>query len=448
MASTNLSRVLALPLALAACSFQAGGLGSAGLGDSDGSSGATSEASATTGPALTTSVGSEPSGGATELTMASGDPSTDPLTTTDPTTTTVDPGSTTDVPASCGDGELDPGEQCDAGPLNGDDQACTAACLNNVCGDGKQGPGEGCDDGNQLPDDGCSPMCVSEDCGDGDQQPGEACDDGNQIDDDGCTNACTLPACGDKIVQADETCDDGGETAQCDSDCSAVTCGDGTVNKAAGEECDDGNNVATDACTDVCKPAACGDGVVQAGVEACDDGNAVDSDACSNMCTINGLRVFVSSETYNGNLAGLAGADGKCQALANAANLGGKWMAWLSDGATGPATRFTTKGGSKPYVRIDGKLVANDWADLIDGKLTNPINVTEANMPAAGPTHVWTNTAVDGTPSTVDKHCLIWLNPTGASDGENGLRANTDAKWTDENNDKCSDLNRIYCFEQ
>jgi len=37
------------------------------------------------------------------------------------------------------------------------------------------------------------------------------------------------------------------------------------------------------------------------------------------------LRVFVTSETYDGNLGGIAGADSKCQALADAAGLDGIW---------------------------------------------------------------------------------------------------------------------------
>ena len=41
-----------------------------------------------------------------------------------------------------------------------------------------------------------------------------------------------------------------------------------------------GNAVETDACTGSCKNAACGDGVIQAGVEMCDDMNGLDDDGC------------------------------------------------------------------------------------------------------------------------------------------------------------------------
>lgn len=41
----------------------------------------------------------------------------------------------------------------------------------------------------------------------------------------------------------------------------------------------------TDACTNACLDAVCGDGIVQEGVEECDDGNMVDDDACAS-CSI------------------------------------------------------------------------------------------------------------------------------------------------------------------
>ena len=48
---------------------------------------------------------------------------------------------------------------------------------------------------------------------------------------------------------------------------------------------------------------------------------------------------------------------------------------WLVPGAQAPATRFTQS--VIPYVRTDGAVVANNWADLTDGTIQNPINVDE-----------------------------------------------------------------------
>jgi len=68
--------------------------------------------------------------------------------------------------AFCGDGILDPQEQCDDGNVDNTD-ACLVGCVNATCGDGYVYAGiEGCDDGNSIPDDFCSPTCVP-DNGDG-----------------------------------------------------------------------------------------------------------------------------------------------------------------------------------------------------------------------------------------------------------------------------------------
>ena len=61
-------------------------------------------------------------------------------------------------------------------------------------------------------------------------------------------------------------------------------CGNGT--REGIEECDDGNGESTDACTNGCKNARCGDGIAWFGVEACDDGNASNADCCSTTCQL------------------------------------------------------------------------------------------------------------------------------------------------------------------
>jgi cysteine-rich repeat protein len=58
-------------------------------------------------------------------------------------------------------------------------------------------------------------------CGDGVLDPGEDCDDENLIDGDGCDSNCTATGCGNGIVTAGEQCDDGNTFAGdgCSADC-------------------------------------------------------------------------------------------------------------------------------------------------------------------------------------------------------------------------------------
>ena len=188
--------------------------------------------------------------------------------------------------ASCGDGTVDEGEECDDGN-DVDTDACLSTCVNAVCGDGEtQARVEGCDDGNTDDGDGCSSTCVLESCGDGVIQGAEECDDGNDDETDACLSTCLSASCGDGYIYADvEECDDGNDddTDACPASCLAATCGDGFT-QADVEECDDGNDDDTDECLTTCVSASCGDGQVQAGVEECDDGNDDDTDNCPSTC--------------------------------------------------------------------------------------------------------------------------------------------------------------------
>jgi len=155
---------------------------------------------------------------------------------------------------SCGDGILDPGEECDGPDLGGLD--CTAAgfytgtlgCRSGCtfdttsctgrCGDNQLDPAEACE-GGELRDQTCETLgfqsgllsctnaceydtveCVGE-CGDGQKDLNEGCDDGGTVAGDGCSPGCTVdagwscagnpswcqPVCGDGTLVGDEPCD-------------------------------------------------------------------------------------------------------------------------------------------------------------------------------------------------------------------------------------------------
>ena len=58
-------------------------------------------------------------------------------------------------------------------------------------------------------------------CGDGYLDPGEQCDDGNDVNGDGCNASCTLELCGNGIVDSGERCDAGAANGL-DNCCSAT----------------------------------------------------------------------------------------------------------------------------------------------------------------------------------------------------------------------------------
>lgn len=208
------------------------------------------------------------------------------------------------VPTSdlCGNGVLNTGEECDV--VGGKDTGtCGANCVlkkraSKYCGDGAVTSGEQCDDGNTESGDGCSVGCRIETamsldstfCGNAQIDPGEECDDGNSADGDACSGACFLEygSFGDGIVQhaLGEQCESTSSVAPCTihGRFYLPQCGNGELNLR--EECDDGSqnsNQPRKLCRTDCSRAGCGDAILDPG-EECDDGNLVSGDGCSRAC--------------------------------------------------------------------------------------------------------------------------------------------------------------------
>src|SRR5262249_2761034 len=113
-------------------------------------------------------------------------------------------------------------------------------------------------------------------------------------------------ACGNGVLELGEACDDGNadNTDACTTACKPAVCGDGYV-EAGVEECDDGNFFNTDSCLNDCKVPSCGDGMVN-GNEECDDGNTDPNDGCvncMNALTCSGAPVTASVQLFDPSVA-------------------------------------------------------------------------------------------------------------------------------------------------
>ncbi|MCX6819523.1 MAG: dockerin type I domain-containing protein [Candidatus Aenigmarchaeota archaeon] len=169
--------------------------------------------------------------------------------------------------------------------------------------------------------------------------------------------------------------------------------------------------------------------------------------------------VFVSSQAYNGSLGNLAGADAKCQQLANAANIpslssGSTFKAWLSTDYFNAKDRLTH--WSTNYILRDGTIVANGWSDLIDGTLDHAINIDEKGNACTGTEYdmrVWTGTGTDG----VDKFtgipdnsfdCSNWTTNATVISACFGMCNRADSGWTYYSCQHCNYKQRVYCFQE
>jgi len=210
----------------------------------------------------------------------------------------------------CGDGMIEPPEQCennadctDPGaecipPGQPGECMCSVGCGNNVID-----PGEECDG---TADDVCpgrclppgDPMeCTCSDCGDGTIEPPEDCETNADCttgsDCDPVTCMCSA-VCGDDVTDPGEECDGSDDSAcpgQCfppgdPNECMCPVCGDGVVTDP--EECET-NADCTDPGTECISPGdpdecicggPCGDNVVDPG-EECD---GTDDSACPGQC--------------------------------------------------------------------------------------------------------------------------------------------------------------------
>lgn len=95
-------------------------------------------------------------------------------------------------------------------------------------------------------------VCEPIRCGNGFTEPGEQCDDGNDNDDDNCHNDCTalVGQCGDGIVNPDfEECDCGDGTGSLPDNCSAPnTSTGGECNESCQFSCGDGTQTTFEDC--------------------------------------------------------------------------------------------------------------------------------------------------------------------------------------------------------
>lgn len=192
--------------------------------------------------------------------------------------------------------------------------------------------------------------------------------------------------------------------------------------------------------SDAGSDGAQGDVVVDAGIDVGTDSN-VDTGPSFR-------RVFVTSGPFrsDGNVGGVAGANGKCSAAAGSRGLGGTWLAWISGDGMDAYDRI---GWNGEYRLMDGttQVVANKM-QLKSGTLTHAIDRNENNEATTGTAdeaRVWTGTSSNG--NITSNICGNWTNNISTI-GTYGRLSSTGTAWTAENGTSCSAVMRFYCFEQ
>ena len=161
--------------------------------------------------------------------------------------------------------------------------------------------------------------------------------------------------------------------------------------------------------------------------------------------------VFVTTNAFVGALGGLAGADAKCQAAADASSLptvrGRTYVAWISTLVIAADKRLVH--GTGMYVRPDGAMVAKNYDDFVGGNLTHAMSVDENGEVTAGPAWTGTNEKGESTKPT----CAEWSDAPPMTGGAvlNGLTGDvtgTDKTWSANQEVSCASTARLYCIER
>jgi hypothetical protein len=283
-----------------------------------------------------------------------------------------------------------------------DGQTCTNVCVNNACG-GVCKPG--------------AKQCV------GRSQIRE-CNDQGQWQTRTCpNNACVDNQCVN-CVPDDVRCKSNTQFEKCNAS------GNWSGTTESCEFACDGNQ-----CTGDCVPGTGGtcneDGKPEGAI--CSDEGDLDNVTCKSNESCQGGKcgsfpktLFVTSVRYLGTLGGLDGVDGadkKCSDLASNAKLTGTFKAFLLDSKTKDIrSRFKLEGG--PFRLPSGKVVANNWDQLLQGSLLAPMNETEKKEPPVGAilrptpadfcgegqvkTLFWSNVNDSGKLVDSEAHCNDW----------------------------------------
>ena len=192
--------------------------------------------------------------------------------------------------------------------------------------------------------------------------------------------------------------------------------------------------------------AACATGTCQAGQCVAPPAPPPPPPPASPGCGSGGpCLVLLSSSLHFGDLGGLNSGDAICQNLATAAGLPGTFKAWLSSELGSVSSRFVPNPG--PYRLVNGTQIATSFADLTDGALLAPIDLTETGGGMGATPFVWTATSVSGV-ANPGATCVNWTSRTMNNTGQLGFANRTDGSWTLAGANNCDQAAHLYCFQQ
>lgn len=158
-------------------------------------------------------------------------------------------------------------------------------------------------------------------------------------------------------------------------------------------------------------------------------------------------RLFVTHQTYQGNMGGFAGADSHCTDEANALNLGGTWKAILSGDVVNAYDRIVVAGSTynmRP-LGLGGPQKLVDVTDSFWGTLrTLPVGYEADGTPTTQT--VWTGTGTSG--QQVFSSCFTWTSLNAGHFAKYGDPSLAGPSWIYTGPDgTCNQQRALYCLD-
>lgn len=287
---------------------------------------------------------------------------------------------------------------------------------------------------------------------------------------DAATGTTGDAVCGNGVVEGSEGCDAGFDanknSGACTASCEPARCGDNFVQVSNAEECDDGPQNAVKPAYNQCSAECtrgphCGDGVVQfADGEECEPELRPDGTKnCGSMCAYSPRIVFLTSESFAGDMNGLAGADKRCNELAAASpDLVGAYRAWLLVDGQSLADRFPEFSDDEigwNFRNMGNQLLAKSFQQLVGMGPAGPLVYTEQGEALPG-VRVWTNITAAGVAAGGD--CGQWTDAAGPGAltglsgylpdaGPEAAQWHADRWWTAYKKNVCGESRHMYCVQ-
>lgn len=183
-----------------------------------------------------------------------------------------------------------------------------------------------------------------------------------------------------------------------------------------------------------------------------EDGDKVDG-SNDTPSTTGRKRVFMTSTTYTGDLGGVEGADDKCALVADGANLGGTWKAWISSSTVNAIDRIDDVG---PWYLVgETNKVFNNKSNLA----TTPLESVSLDENGNGLSSNYFSYSCHGSYCDVSTSAIAAWSGTDhgewvghgcsdwkSSDGIDGHAVTS--SWSSYDAIRCNSRLRLFCIEQ